>query len=322
MNEALGSEGLMPFMNPTISRYMEAFQTGQPFTPQAYRNLQSMLAREISKGGNEGAAASLARRVLEQSDLLPAGFADTGNSLVTPRMAAGMRAADQGATEAIDAVNRARAATRSAYAYEDSSPLVRSVLSDGATSDPQRIAQRFIIGGTAREAEDVARQVGPQGHQEIKNALVSYLKEKALNQSADEVGKFSQSSYNKAFQSLARNGKLELFFNPEEIAQLERLGRVASYAQAQPVGSAVNNSNSGAMLLGRGLDALNKFPFLGPMIGPALKNIDVSLQQRAAQNVSPGLLATQPRQSVSGGLLAPVTAYSGGLLAAPVVNDR
>jgi hypothetical protein len=309
-------------MNPTISRYMEAFQTGQPFTPQAYRNLQSMLSREVAKGGNEGAAASLARRVLEQADLRPAGFADAGNSLVTPRMAAGMRAADQGATEAIDAVNRARSATRTAYAYEDSSPLVRSILSDGASSDPQRIAQRFIIGGTAREAADIANQVGPQGQLEIKNALVSYLKEKALNQSADEVGKFSQSSYKKAFQSLARNGKLELFFSPEEITQLERLGRVASYAQVQPVGSAVNNSNSGALLLGRGLDALNKFPFFGPLIGPALKNIDVSLQQRTAQNISPGLLAVQPRQSVSTGLLAPVTAYSGGLLSAPMVNDR
>jgi hypothetical protein len=322
INAALGDEGMMPFMNPTISRYMEAFQTGQPFTPQDYRNLQSMLAREVSKGGNEGAAASLARRVLEQSDLRPAGFADAGNALTTPRMAAGMRAADQGATDAIDAVNRARAATRTAYAYEDSSPLVRSVLSDAATSDPQRIAQRFVIGGTAREAADLAQQVGPQGQMEIKNALVAYLKEKALNQSADEVGKFSQSAYNKAFQDLARSGKLDLFFSREEITQLEQLGRVASYAQVQPVGAAVNNSNSGALMLGRGLDVLNQIPILGPNIAPAIKNIEVGIQQRAAQNIAPGLLATQPKQSVRGGLLAPVTAYSGGLLAAPMVDDR
>lgn len=322
INFALGDEGLMPFMNPTISRYMEAFQTGQPFTPQAYRNLQSMLSNEIQKGGNEGAAARLARNVLEQSDLRPAGFADAGNALTTPRMAAGMRAADQGANEAIDAVNRARSATRAAYAYEESSPLVRSVLSDGATNDPQRIADRFVIGGTAREAADVAQQVGPQGLQEIKNALVAHLKEKALNRGADEVGKFSQSAYNKALQELSRGGKLELFFSPEEIAQLQRLGRVTSYAQAQPIGSAVNNSNSGALLLGRGIDALDKMPFIGPMVAPALKNIDVSIQQRAAQNVGKGLLAPQQPISPRAGLLAPVTAYSGGLLAPPMVNDR
>ena len=68
----------MPFMNPTISKYMQAFQEGQQFTPQAYRNLQSMLAREVSKGGNEGAAAGLARRILEDADLRPAGFVNNG----------------------------------------------------------------------------------------------------------------------------------------------------------------------------------------------------------------------------------------------------
>ena len=59
----------MPFMHPKISAYIDAFQTGaQPFTPQAYRNLQSMLANEISKGGNEGAAARIARRAGKQPD--------------------------------------------------------------------------------------------------------------------------------------------------------------------------------------------------------------------------------------------------------------
>lgn len=314
INAALGSEGLMPFMNPTISRYMEAFQRGQPFTPQAYRNLQSMLAREIAKGSNEGAAASLAKRVLEQADLKPAGFADEAGSLATSRMAAEMRNADQGAQDAIAAVNRARAATKQAYAYEESSPLVRSVLSDSATSDPQRIAQRYVIGGTAKETATVAQQIGPQGREEIKNALVAHLKEKALNNAADEVGKFSQSAYNKALKDLERGGKLQTFFSADEIDQLKRLGRVASYAQAQPVGSAVNNSNSGALLLGRGADALSNIPVIGPMVSPALKNIDISMQQRSAQNIAPGLVVRPQSAPLSGGLLAPSTAYSGGLM--------
>ena len=55
----------MPFMNPTISRYMEAFQTGQPFTPQDYRNLQSMLSREIFDGRNEGPQQSSGSRACQ-----------------------------------------------------------------------------------------------------------------------------------------------------------------------------------------------------------------------------------------------------------------
>lgn len=320
INAALGDEGLMPFMNPTISRYMEAFQTGQqPFTPQAYRNLQSMLSREVAKGGNEGAAAGLAQRILRDADLRPAGFADTNNTLVTQGVAAGMRAADGAADDAISAVNRARQATRQAYAYEDSSPLVRSVLSGGASSDPERIATRYIIGGTANEARDVLAQLGPQGSQVVKDALIANLKEKALSGSADEVGKFSQSAFNRALNKIG-DRKLSLLFTEEELGRLRMTGRVASYAQNQPVGSAVNNSNSGSLVVGQALDMLRNVPIIGPNIGQPLQNLNVSIQQRAAQNVLPGLLAAQPKQPLLPGLITPGIGFSGGLLSAPSGN--
>lgn len=320
INAALGDEGLMPFMNPTISRYMEAFQTGQqPFTPQAYRNLQSMLSREVAKGGNEGAAAGLAQRILRDADLRPAGFADTNNTLVTQGVAAGMRAADGAADDAISAVNRARQATRQAYAYEDSSPLVRSVLSGGASSDPERIATRYIIGGTANEAREVLAQLGPQGSQVVKDALIANLKEKALSGSADEVGKFSQSAFNRALNKIG-DRKLSLLFTEEELGRLRMTGRVASYAQNQPVGSAVNNSNSGSLVVGQALDMLRNVPIIGPNIGQPLQNLNVSIQQRAAQNVLPGLLAAQPKQPLLPGLITPGIGFSGGLLSAPSGN--
>lgn len=318
INGALHDEGLMPFMNPTISRYMEAFQTGQPFTPQAYRNLQSMLANEVAKGGNEGAAAGLARRILQNAELRPAGFQAGGNAVATPAMAGAMRGADAAATEAIDAVNAARGATRAAYAFEESTPLVRSVLSGGASSDPQRIAQRFVIGGTANEAADVAQQVGPNGIPVIKEAILAHLKEKALSGSSDEVGKFSQSAFNKALNQLG-DRKLSMFFSPDEIMQLRSMGRAASYMQAQPVGSAVNNSNSGALLLGRGMDLLGQVPFAGPLMVPALKNIQISMGNRAAQNVIPGLLVQQPSTPLLSRFASPAIA-GGGLLAAPGLN--
>lgn len=320
INAALGDEGLMPFMNPTISRYMEAFQTGQqPFTPQAYRNLQSMLSREVAKGGNEGAAAGLAQRILRDADLRPAGFADTNNTLVTQGVAAGMRAADGAADDAISAVNRARQATRQAYAYEESSPLVRSVLSGGASSDPERIATRYIIGGTANEARDVLAQLGPQGSQVVKDALIANLKEKALSGSADEVGKFSQSAFNRALNKIG-DRKLSLLFTEEELGRLRMTGRVASYAQNQPVGSAVNSSNSGSLVVGQALDMLRNVPILGPNIAQPLQNLNVSIQQRAAQNVLPGLLASQPKQPLLPGLITPGIGFSGGLLSAPSGN--
>jgi hypothetical protein len=321
INQALGDEGLMPFMNPTISKYMEAFQTGQPFTPQAYRNLQSMLSREVAKGGNEGAAANLARRVLERSDIQPItnpGGIDFRNLPSTPQMAAAMRQVDAAPASSIDAVNQARAATRAAYAYEDSSPLVRSVLSDGASADPQRIAKRFIVNGTTNEARVLAQEVGPTGIGTIKNALLAHLKSKAVSGAADEVGKFSQSAFNKAMREIG-DDKLRVFFTPEEIAQLHANGRVASYMQVQPVGSAVNNSNSGALMLGKGYDLLNSvvgsLPGGRAFVMDPLRNIDITLSQRQAQNLTPSLLNPSPRQAAPT-LLGPAVSM-GGLLAAP-----
>lgn len=320
INQTLGDEGLMPFMNPTISQYMGAFQQGkQPFTPQDYRNLQSMLSREIARGGNEGAAASAAARVLSRSEVQPItnpGGIDFGNAVLTGDMAQRLRAMDAAPGSAIDAVNRARGATRSAYAYEESSPLVRDALSGGKSADPANIAQRYVIGGTPNQAQMLAKEVGPQGAPVIRDAIVAHLKEKALNSSSDELGKFSQSAYNKALQQIG-DRKLALFFQPEEIDALKRVGRVAGYTQVQPVGSAVNNSNSGALLLGRGLDMMRNIPLIGPQIGVPLKNVQIGLQQRAAQDIAPGLLGPVQREPVMRGLLNPALAYTGGLLAPP-----
>lgn len=320
VNRALDEEGLMPFMSPQISRYMEAFQTGQrPFTPQDYRNLQSMLAREAAKGGNEGYAAGAAQRILQRADIAP--IHPTGPALTTAATAATMQADDAAGTSArasLDAVNQARSATRSAYAYEDSSPLVRSVLSESATSDPQRIAQRFVIGGTTDEARVLAQEVGPNGIGTIKNAILAHLKNRALSDASDEVGKFSQSAFNRALNKIGTE-KLRIFFTPEEITTLQANGRVASYMQVQPVGSAVNNSNSGALMLGKGYDLLNSvvgsLPGGRAFVMDPLRNIDITLSQRQAQNLTPSLLNPTPRQAVPG-LLGPAVSM-GGLLAAP-----
>jgi len=320
INQSLGDEGLMPFMNPTISRYMESFMDGkQPFTPQDYRNLQSMLSREIAKGGNEGYAAKTAARVLGGSDVQPItnpGGIDFGNSVLTADMAQRLRAMDAAPASAIDAVNRARQATRAAYAYEESSPLVRRVLSDGESSDPMAIAKKYVIGGTPTQAKVLAREVGPEGLPVIRDAIVNHLKNFAIRSQENDVGKFGQSAFN---QELKRIGdkKLSQFFQPEEIEMLKRIGRVASYTQVQPVGSAVGNSNTAALLMGRGLDILDKIPLVGPMTAPPLQNLQVSIREGAAKNVRPGLLGPVQREPVMRGLLNPALAYTGGLLAPP-----
>lgn len=323
LNAALretGDEALTGYLPKQVTDYMAAFQTGQqPFTPQAYKNVRSMLSAEMAKGGNEAAAAKAAIRGLESVEMQPIknpGGIDFGAAPVTPGMASAMRDFDGQAQSSIDAINRARAATAQAYRYEESSPLVKVALSDARTADPEKLAQSFVLNGTLRDARSVAQEVGPQGLPVMRDAIATYIKKQALGGTADETGKVSQSALNAALNKIGKE-KLAVFFSPEEIQQFRTLGRVASLIQAQPVGSAVNNSNSGALLLGRGMDFLNKTPFLGPMVGPAAKNISLSLGQRQAQNVAPGLLAPIERQALTPALLLPGLAAGGGLLSAP-----
>jgi len=318
--KSAGDDALVGYLPKQITDYMAAFQTGQqPFTPQHYANLRSMLSAELAKGGNEARAAASALRGLESAPMRPItnpGGIDLGTAPVTAGLAGALRQADDQAGGAIDAVNRARAATAAKYRYQESSPLVRSALGDARTADPEKIAQSFILNGTVNDARAVAREVGPQGIATIRDALATHIKKQAMGGASDEVGKVSQSQLNAAINKIGEE-KLRLFFSSEEVAQLRSAARVASLMQVQPVGSAVNNSNSGALLLGRGIDMLNRVPVIGPLVGPAARNIELTIGQRAAQNMTPSLLRAPPQANPVSPLLLPAAAVGGGLLSAP-----
>ena len=223
------------------------------------------------------------------------------------------------------AINQARAATKAAYAFEDSSPLVRNALSEGSMSDPTRLGE-YLLRSTPDEAAEIARLLGNEGKGLARAAIATHIKQKALNGASDEMGNVSQKALNSAINSMGKE-KLKLFFLDDEIAQLERLGRVASYVQAQPAASAVNNSNSGAMVVGKTLDALGglaRLPTKIPLFG-----IDQTADAvvnwagtRGAMNVGKGLF--DPQQITGGGILnyspnsgAARGLVSGGLLATP-----
>lgn len=324
LNAALRSteaEGLTGFLPKQITDYMGAFQTGQqPFTPQAYKNLRSMLSAEQAKGGNEAAAATAAIRGLDSMPISPITQTgrDLGSAPVTSAMADALRAKDAQAGGAIDLVNQARGATKAAYSYESSNPLVRTALAGARTSDPEKIANNFILNGTVNDAKNVADAVGPQGVGQIRDVLATYIKKQALSGASDETGKISQSQLNAVLNRIG-DEKLRIFFSPQEVQQLRDTGRVASLMQSQPIGSAVNNSNSGALVLGRGADLLGqwaaKIPLGKQIVSDPLRNINISLTQRGAQNVVPGLLIDQPKPPLAPSLLLPAAAVGGGLLA-------
>lgn len=305
-NQAL-DEGLLGGALPSdVAQHMNRIARGEvPFTVDYAEQLKTRIGalQRATSDGSARMALGTVRRALDEAPLSSIAPNDASGGVVAPVLG----------RESIDAFNQARQAARSRFAWQESGRPVEAAL-NGA--QPDRFVQQFVVNGTVADARNLARNAPTS---EVRDAIMAHLKEKALNGAADEVGKFSQSAYNKALNQIG-DRKLSLFFSPNELAQLRTAGRVASYMQNQPVGSAVNNSNSGALLLGNGMDALRNIPIIGPNIGQPLQNISINLQQRAAQNVAPGLLAVQPRVPLYQGLLAPATVFGGGLLAAPPVN--
>lgn len=313
-NQAL-DEGLLGGALPKdVADHMNRIARGEvPFDVNYAEQLKTRIAA-LQRATNDGSARmalGTVRRALDEAPLMSAPQVNPGNLPAVPGTVP--QSPSTLGQESINAFNQARNAARARFGWQESARPIEAAL-NGA--QPDKFVENFVIRGSVADASALA-QNAPTA--EVKNAILSHLKDKALNGAADEVGKFSQSAYNKALNQIG-DRKLSLFFTPEELAELRTVGRVASYMQNQPVGSAVNNSNSGALLLGKGLDVLNSIPVIGPLAGPALQNINISMQQRAAQNVLPGLLAQQSRPSLASGLLAPAAAFSGGLLAPPMAN--
>jgi hypothetical protein len=322
--KAAADTGLLDYLPGPVASRMEAYMTGKaPFTPQEYANLRSMVSGSLSPtaNANEKKVAKAVADALDAADIRmrttnPGGI-DYGNLPSTAATAARMRAADAAPQGVVDAINSARAATAAKYRYQESSPLVRAALSDARSADPEKIAQSFILNGTVNDARSVAQEVGPQGIPVIRDALATYIKKQALSGASDETGKVSQSALNAVLRKIG-DEKLRLFFTPDEVSALQATGRVASLMQSQPIGSAVNNSNSGALVLGRGMDLLNgvagKIPFGKAAVIDPLRSINLSISQRQAENVLPGLLAEQPKKQLAPSLLLPGLAVGGGLL--------
>ncbi len=180
--------------------------------------------------------------------------------------------------------------------------------------------RKFVINPSAKTADtgrmaDELRRSDPATLEAVRGSIASHLKAAAIGAASDETGKFSASGYNRALLALGPR-KLAQFFDKEEIAQLKAVGKVAQYTTVQPVGSAVNNSNSGALLMGRGLDFLDrlasKVPLLG--IGPTVSTVTRAQQQRQAQKIGPALArrAAQDTGRLPGATFGTLLTLEGG----------
>jgi hypothetical protein len=275
-NELLDQANVGSFLPPDIARKMNAIAAGEyPLTVDVAEQLKTSLGNlgRNSADGNVKTAVRLVRQALDDAPLQGSANVNRGN---LPAVPGAVPPSTQPGQQSIDAFNAARRANREWMRRVEGNPALAAVV-DGI--EPDQFVQRFVIGkgATAADVQSLRSELDPQASQQMRDYLVRYLRDKATGGDTD-VTKFSGKAYRDALRDLG--AKLPTFFTPEEIQHLQDLGNAAKYMQAQPAGAAVNNSNSGALLIGQGLDMLSKIGSKAPIVGDTIRGVIQGVQQR------------------------------------------
>lgn len=321
-NKALDDALLGGQLPPGVADHMNRIARGEvPFTVDYAEQLKTAIGnlQRSSTDGSVRRALGIVRGALDDTPVMglgqqgPAAGARPNNPGMLPAIP---NAPDLG-QQSVEAFNRARAANRAMMQRVESTPALAAVR-DGV--EPDKFVQRFITGNgpeaSIQSVQNLRREIAndPEAVAAVRSMIADHLKGQALGGAADEVGNFSATNFRKALDAIG-DRKLRAFFSPEEIEQLQAVSRVSSYLAHQPKGSAVNNSNSGALVVGRGLDFLDQVASKIPLgFKDVIQGTVRGQQQRQAQDVVP-VLVQQARRTQQGRL--PAAGVSTGLFLAP-----
>jgi hypothetical protein len=300
---ALLDEGLLGGALPKgVEQHLNNIAQGKvPFDVNYAEQLKTQIGKlqRASSDGQTRMALGMVRQALDETPLLQAGQA-LGD-------------------DAIGAFNKARGANRQMMQQIEKVPALKK-LWDGDIA-PDDFLKRYVTSSAAkvRDVSELTKVVGADGKAALRDGVLAQLRSAAVGVADDETARFSAAGFRKALDQIG-DRKLALFFGKEEVAQLKALSRVGTYTTFQPVGSAVNNSNSGALLVGKGMDLLggfgDKLKFAG--IGDQLNVLVRGRQQSQAINAVPSLVRRPQEQAITLRQLAAPTGMSAALFAAPL----
>lgn len=301
-NQMLDEANVGSFLPPDIARKMNAIAGGEyPLTVDVAEQLKTSLGnlQRGSSDGNVRHALGIVRQALDEAPLQNATVRNPGN---VPAAAGAVPPSVGAGEDSIQAFNAARSANRQWRQKIEANPALKAVV-DGV--EPDQFVQRYVVGKGASAADvgRLAEELTPPAREAMRQHLVRHLKDAATG-STDDITKFSGAGYRRALRDIG-DEKLAAFFSKDEMQQLRDVGDAAKYMQAQPAGAAVNNSNSGALVLGRGLDTLDRIAGYVPLGGKdVLRGLIQGQQQRQVLAPANALRMLAPRQQRANPLLA------------------
>jgi hypothetical protein len=291
VNQLLDDANVGSFLPSDIRNKINAMGEGKPgfeLRIDAAEQLKSSMAKlsRNSTDGNVREALKLVRQALDETPLADSIRSNADN---LPAVPGSVPPSTSGAGQAaLDAFAKARSEYARYMARIEKTPSLKAVI-DGI--EPDQFLEKFLTSKSASVADVRAMRdaISKESAGAIRQALVKQLRDAATN-STDDITKFSGDAYRRALRNIGQE-KLGVFFSKDELQMLRDVGDAAKYMQAQPAGSAVNNSNTAAMALGRAFDVLERVVGKVPLLKDTLQGSIQGVQQRASLAPSNALKA-------------------------------
>lgn len=220
--------------------------------------LKSLPVKEFNRYGLMGGRQTKLFTVEEADKLLKTINANKSsdpavNSALGELRDAVKRAVVQDAAAGVDDVFApARAAAAQRFELQRAIPALAA--SADNTANPDMFVDNFIVSRTARtsqvkEMADLLRNDAPDAYAEARAQIGAYLQRKAFGENPAGDAKFSPDRYARALREIGE-GKLSAFFSPQEVAQIQRIGRAGAFIESTPAGRVPNTSGNWAAITG------------------------------------------------------------------------
>lgn len=225
---------------------------------------------------------------------------DPTTNLALSRLRGAVNDAVQSAPDGGGTFTQAKQLAQQRFQAREMMPLLDDAASRSA--NPETAFQRYIVGGQTPQVEAMAQTMqasAPDQFAQTRAQIQSYL-ERAAFGAGDE---FKPAGYTQALERLGPR-KLAAFFSPDEVADINRVGRVGYLTKVKPSGSPVNTSNTLTAALGEGLFS-NMLGRVVPVVGPAVQS---GLQWAGARNFANQALSGQIPAGLPAALAGPAAA--------------
>ncbi|MDR6393063.1 hypothetical protein [Paraburkholderia phenoliruptrix] len=160
----------------------------------------------------------------------------------------------------------ARAMAAQRFALQDQIPALEAAAAD--TVNPDDFVRKFVVGGKTDQVVALANLLkaqDPGAFTEARNQLGAQLALKGFGNNVAGDAPFKPAGFAQQMQAFGPT-KLGAFYTPDELAQLNAIGRVGSYMNSFPSAAPVNTSNTASAIGSLVGSGVKKIPYVGGLI--------------------------------------------------------